>query len=266
MMGKRGNNVGWIKKLLAMLCAAILWCSAGLAEDVHTQFVYGQSEMGRDLVCHRVGRSDAKYSMLLLFGVHGFEDAFDRDGEVLARIAQQLISHYETHTEELGGFCLYVIPTANPDGLIDGVSNEGFGRSNANGIDVNRDFSSDWSQNTKTRNRTGDAPFSTAEARAIRDLVLEVKPTYAMDVHGWAECSYGNGKMAVLMAEPFDFEVQKLRGGGMACAWLNTVTKESMLLELPPDPDLETYVTENSRRMIEGLNAWLDYSQSVYLK
>ena len=106
-------------------------------------------------------------------------------------------------------------------------------------------------------------PFSTAEARAIRELVLEVGPDYAIDVHGWAECSYGNGKLAEYMGDAFNCNVSWLRGGGMACAWLNTVTRESMLLELPKNPDLDGYVTENAARMVEGLNAWIARCDSL---
>ncbi len=257
------DQVRSLLKGIALACLALIWAAGMcLAEEMaenplHMQFVYGQSELGRDLVCHRVGQQDAQEAMLLVFGVHGYEDAFDRDGEVLIKIAERLIAHYEQNAEELHTFCLYVIPCANPDGLIEGTTWEGFGRCNANGIDINRDFSSDWSQSFESRNKTGRAPFATAEARAIRDLVMEVKPKYAMDVHGWRERTYGNGKMAQIFAEPFDFEVNRLCGGGMLCAWLNTMTRESMMLELPPEPDLEEYVVRNGDKLIEGVNAWL---------
>lgn len=230
---------------------------------MHTQFVYGQSEMGRELICHRVGRTDAEKSLLMVFGVHGFEDAFDHDGEVLVMIAKRIIEHYEQNLQELQSFCLYLVPSANPDGLMDGTTQEGFGRCNANGIDINRDFSSDWSRQTASRNRTGQKPFSTAEACAIRDLVEKVEPDYAMDVHGWCQLSFGNGKMAKIFAEPFGFEVRRLCGGGMLCAWLNTVTQEAMLIELPPEPNKDEYVVSTSDRLIEGINAWVEYCKAL---
>jgi len=258
-----------ICRIAALLCAAVLCLgsSVGLAEkpaeeaSLHTQFVYGQSELGRDLICHRVGSADAVGSILMVFGVHGFEDAFERDGEVLAMIAERLMAHYEENVEELRSFCLYLIPSANPDGLQEGTSQEGFGRNNANGIDINRDFPVDWSLKTKSRNKTGRTPFSTAEARAIRDLVYEIKPDYAMDIHGWCELSFGNGKMAQFFAEPFDLEVKRLCADGMLCAWLNTVTRESMMIELPPDPNKDAYVIQTSEGLIEGVNAWVEHCE-----
>lgn len=249
----------WI--VLILMLAVCFAAGAAIAQEtaIHTQFVYGQSELGRDLICHRVGSADASSSILIVFGVHGFEDAFDHDGEVLKRIAESMISHYARKVEELQDFCLYIIPSANPDGLIEGTTQYGFGRCNANGLDINRDFPFDWAKNTETRNLTGKAPFSTAEARAIRDLVEAVKPTYGVDVHGWKEAAYGNRKMAEVFAKPFQFEVKRLSTEGMLCAWLNSITEEAILIELPPVPDKEAYVTENSARLIEGVNAWVEY-------
>ena len=158
--------------MAALFWLTVLFCAASRtsvaqasAETLHTQFAYGQSELGRDLVCHRIGKADAETSLLMVFGIRGFEDAFERDGEVLAMIAEHIMAYYEKNVEELRSFCLYVIPTANPDGLLEGTTTDGFGRCNANEIDINRDFSVDWSKKTLDRIRTGERPFSTAEDR-----------------------------------------------------------------------------------------------------
>jgi len=251
-------------KRMALICLiALLYAGSSLClaqgTVVHTQFVYGQSESGRNLICHRVGREDASRSILMVFGVHGFEDAFDHDGEVLQMIAESIISHYASHAEELQDFCLYIIPSANPDGLIDGTTKDGFGRCNANGLDINRDFPFDWKENTTSRNQTGQEPLSTAEARAICDLVETIHPDYGIDVHGWKKGSYGNGKMAEIFAMPFRFKVKRLSTEGMLGAWLHSETDEGILIELPPEPDKEDYVTDNTARLMEGLNAWMAY-------
>ena len=74
-----------IQRWLALICLIVLLgLGNSLAETASYQsFVYGQSELGRDLICHQVGSEDAEQSILIVFGVHGFEDAFDHDGEVL---------------------------------------------------------------------------------------------------------------------------------------------------------------------------------------
>lgn len=252
---KRSQRLFILVCLLIFLYKGSSAASTAVAE-FHSSLVYGYSELGRDLICHRIGRPESTQSLLMVFGIHGFEDAFDHDGEVLKQIAESLISHYTANTGELGNLCLYIVPCANPDGLIDGTTHQGFGRCNANEIDVNRDFPFNWIESAIPRNQTGETPFATAESRAIRDLVEMIQPTYGMDIHGWKEASYGNGDMAEVFAKPFRFEIKRLSTEGMLCAWLNSITEEAILLELPPFPDFDDYVTQNSARLIEGVNAW----------
>lgn len=246
------------QKGMALLCALIWMFGMHGTCQAAEKFVYGQSEMGRDLICHRLGSGEEEASLLMIFGIHGFEDAFDHDGEVLTMIAQKLIAHYTDHSEELGGFCLYIVPCANPDGLLDGVSKDGFGRCNASGIDINRDFPTYWSENTSSRYRTGKEPFAALETRAIRDLVLEVKPDYALDIHGWAERSFGNGEMTQTFAEALGLKVKRMIRSSMAATWLDTVTQESMLVELPAEPNNDEYVARVAEMLVEGMNNWTE--------
>lgn len=246
-------------KIKGMLCLLILlWSFAAGAEEMPRQFVYGTSEMGKELVCHVIGDENAERSLLMIFGVHGFEDDYPRDGQVLRLIAEEVIAHYEAAPDTLADCCLYVVPSANPDGLLDGKTQNGFGRCNAKGLDINRDFPVNWKKRTDDRNKTGDEPFSTAEARAIRSLVEQVTPTWAMDVHGWINASYGDGAMARTFAKPFKFTVKQPVSGGMLCSWLSTVTEEAIMLELPFSPNEGRYVRENSQRLIEGIDAWVE--------
>ena len=251
----------WI--MLAVLLATLFTAAVCCAEEtaVHTQFTYGQSEMGRDLICYRIGTQDAARSMLMVFSVHGFEDAYPHDGKVLTMIAENLIAHYSKNVQELQDFCLYIIPCANPDGLIDGTTHNGFGRCNANGYDINRDFPFDWEYDDTDRNRTGETPLVTAEARAICSLAEAIQPTYGVDVHGWKNAAYGNGRMAEQFAAPFRFKVKRLSTQGMLGAWLHSITNESILMELPPDPNEHEYVTENSEKFIQAINRWIAYCQ-----
>lgn len=245
-----------IKRLFCALL--LLWTiSAAAEEPLCRQFIYGKSEMGRELVCYAVGDESAEKSLLIIFGVHGFEDDYPHDGQVLRLIGEAVIAHYAAVPDSLAAYCLYIVPAANPDGLLDGKTQNGFGRCNANGLDINRDFPVNWKKRTDDRNKTGDEPFSTAEARAIRSLVEEQEPTWAIDVHGWINASYGYGRMARTFAKPFRFIVKQPVSGGMLCTWLSTVTQEAIMLELPYSPNEGRYVLENSARLIEGIDAWL---------
>ena len=239
--------------LLVILCLFLLSGSSARCEA----FVFGTSESGRDLVCHTIGSADAPCSILLTFAVHGFEGARDHDGEVLVEIAQNLIDHYSTHPESLSGYALHIIPCVNPDGLLDGTGEETVGRLNAKGIDINRDFPERWTRKTIAKNRTGDAPFATAEARAVRDLTGKLKPTYAVDVHGWINGVYGDKALCRAFHEAFGFPIRVFSDGGMLAQWMDTVTEGAVMVELPHRPGRENYAADQTEKMIEALDTWM---------
>lgn len=240
-------------KRLLLLILCLLWMVPALAED---GFVFGASEQGRDLVVHQVG--DGEAAALMVFGVHGFEDKYDRDGQVLADIAHELLKLCRQDPSVLNGHSLYVVPCLNPDGLTQGKSENGFGRCNANGLDINRDFPVEWTRKTTARNRTGDAPFATAEARALRDLVQTIRPVCAVDVHGWINGVYGQADMAACFQEAFGFEYRTYRGGGMLAQWLEQETGAAVMVELPANPYPDDFVSTCAQRLLQGLSAWLN--------
>lgn len=236
---------------LAVLLALLVSCAQ--AES----FVFGQTELGRDLECVRLGRADAPRSILMVFAIHGFEGARDRDGEVLVEIAHRVIRHYEENPRELDGFALYIVPCANPDGLAVGVAEDDVGRLNANGININRDFPQKWRKIGSPRDRTGEEPFTTAEARSIRDLVAQIRPTYGIDVHGWINGVYGDYDFAHAFWESFGFPIREISGSGMLVQWMQTQMEAAIMIELPHRPGREGYVDDNAPRLIEGLNLWM---------
>ena len=238
----------WIMLVLALLCLP-LWAQA------EHRFVYGKSELGRDLVCVRTGQEDGK-AFLMTFAVHGFEDAEDHDGRYLVQIAERVIAHFDQHPEDLMGHALCVVPCVNPDGAEEGTSKQGFGRANANGIDINRDFPEKWTYKTTARYRTGDAPFATAEARALRDLVQAIRPAWAADVHGWINRVYGDRALAKCFRSAFGFKYHNYSGGGMLSQWMGTQTEAAVLVELPDRPGREGYVEKNAQKLIEALKMW----------
>lgn len=260
----------WVILLLFIMAACFSFTTAeeppqyeAEVTSLHEAFVYGTSELGLELICHRIGSLDATQSLLIVFGVHGFEDDFNHDGEVLRLIAEKVIEHYANQPELLGDFCLYIVPSANPDGLIDGKTKDGFGRCNALGLDINRDFPVKWKKSNNVRTKTGEAPFSSSEARAIRDLVEDVKPAYGIDVHGWIRAAYGDGVMAEVFAKPFKFSVRAAVSGGMLFQWLDEVTEEAIMIELPFSPNKKKYVNDNSERLIQGIDAWIRYCSTA---
>lgn len=245
-----------LRRFLVLLLLLLLG-RCGLCEEPSTasctEIIYGTSESGRNLICQQIGDASAEDALLLCFAVHGFEDAYDHDGEVLRLIADHVTDYFCANPQQLGSLCLYVIPTANPDGLIDGTSKDAFGRCNAKGLDINRDFPAGWREDYRVRYKTGSKPFASAEARAIRDLVQSISPAYAVDIHGWIDAVYGDGALSDLLSQSFDMRIKTIRSGGTLTQWLDSLGIDAALLELPPDPNEEDYVIQNSEKLIDAI-------------
>ena len=157
-------------------------------------FQYGTSTLGRALTCWCLSPETWDRTVLLNFEIHGFEDEYERDGAVLVALAHELIETFSFQSD-LHGCRLLVIPECNPDGLEAGTTNNGFGRCNAEEIDLNRDFDASHIAYTCPRNYS-PAPFSAVESRAMRDLVLRCHPAVVIDFHGWENCTIGSSALA----------------------------------------------------------------------
>ena len=161
---------------------------------VCTAFRYGSSTLGRDLVCWSIQQGEYSRTLLLNFEIHGWEDEYATDGQLLVDLGNALVKYF-SEAADLEGCRLLIIPSCNPDGLEEGTTNNGFGRCNANGIDLNRDFDASHQVYTSARNYT-TAPFSAVETQAMRDLVLASSPSVVIDFHGWENCTIGSADLA----------------------------------------------------------------------
>lgn len=157
-------------------------------------FRYGKSVQGRDLVCWSICQEGYSRTILLNFEIHGWEDSYAADGQLLVDLGNNLVKNYREY-EDLKGCRLLIIPSANPDGLAEGTTNNGFGRCNANGVDLNRDFDANHQVSTESRNYT-EYPFSAQESQALRDLVWAASPEIVIDFHGWQNFTLGSSELA----------------------------------------------------------------------
>lgn len=161
-----------------------------------TYKIIGYSYLGTAIQSCEISPPKYNNTMLLTFAVHGFDDGWNNDGAALEQIGTDIIKEFCEHPEMLKETRLIIIPCVNPDGVKYGRSSNGFGRCNAQGIDINRDFDYYWRPCSNSRYRTGNAPFSTPEARSVRDVVLKEKPDIIIDFHGWLACTYGDAEIA----------------------------------------------------------------------
>ena len=214
--------------------------------------VYGQSGAGRNLMSYRFGHGDNV--IVLGFAIHGYEDNWTRDGEALVYTAGQLMQRLDQNmdTVEDWGWSVYVLPCMNPDGLLDGYTNNGPGRCTTTyykngslaatwGVDMNRSFPTAWSQRTSDRNWTGSAPLACKESQALAQFVQNVKGSgtnLCIDTHGWMSqiiTSNGYSKLYDVFKARFPGNTYANcnNGGGYFTAYTASLGYASCLFEFP---------------------------------
>ena len=204
---------------------------------------YGTSGLGRPLYVTAMEVPRPTKKVLVTFEIHGWEDDYARDGQVLVNTGDAAISYFTAHPNELKTTSLYVVSSSNPDGLIEGWTNNGPGRTQISlGVDINRDFDYNWIRQTNARNKTL-TPFSSPEARALQSLVLGVRPNDVIDIHGWLNTSYGSPELCRYFQQSLGISYSGGLSGapGYFTAWATMYAQRTALIELAnprtsPDP------------------------------
>lgn len=206
--------------LLAVLVWVFLW-----RRDRVEHGVAGHSVEGRPI--HFSVHGDGPRVVLFMASIHGSEGAGTPLLEEMAR-------HLQKNPDTLRGATAILLPVANPDGLARGD------RLNIHGVDLNRNFPADNRRDTK---RSGLAPLSEPESRALHALILARQPDVIVSIHQPLHCVDWDGPpetldLAILLANGCGLPVKKLgaRPGSLG-AWFGEVLGRPILtLELPRHP------------------------------
>lgn len=194
---------------------------------------YGTSEEGKPLNAYKLG--SGSNVLFAVFAQHGFEDGWAADGIELVKVANNLIS-------ELGGngnlskWTIYVIPSANPDGLLDGYTNNGHGRCTFYGTDMNRSHNtSTLAYYTDSRNKTNNRAD---EVVALEDFVKSRKSSEGqnvlLDVHGWENSTLGDPTISKYFGNALGLRHVSDGGStGYLITWGAQNNIASVLVELP---------------------------------
>ena len=218
-----------------------------------TSFRFGRSVLGRDLVCWSIHQGECSRTILLNFAIHGWEDSYAADGQLLVDLGNALVEHY-SQSEDLQNCHLLIVPCANPDGIAEGITKDGFGRCNADGIDLNRDFDANHVVNTNPRNYT-PAPFSGVESQALRDLVWAAEPDIVIDFHGWLNYTIGDSELAEVFSTYVGLNHKNeltTSANGYFSYWAQLQGAEALLVEFK---DTDNIVCENVVQAIDQLIA-----------
>jgi protein MpaA len=148
--------------------AAVTTLGPGPGLPTASRIVVGHSVLGRRITAVRYGDRDSPRKALVVGNIHGDEPQGLRVGRAI-----------RDRRDRIEGVDLWVIDSVNPDGL------RAHRRQNAHGVDLNRNFSVKWRRNGSpgARYYGGPRPFSEPETRAVRELVLRLRPTVTIWYH-----------------------------------------------------------------------------------
>jgi protein MpaA len=173
-----------------------LWPLFGETERVAVEHQFlGTSVEKRPIECMILGNGDDV--VLILATIHGDEPAG-------TKLVYKLSEHIQKNPHLLEERKVLLVPIVNPDGM------KNFTRSNARGIDLNRNFS--------TKNRvnnliSGQTPLSEPESQILEELILEYKPNRIISIHQPFGCIDYDGPaedLANMIAARTDLPVEKL--------------------------------------------------------
>jgi hypothetical protein len=132
----------------------------------------GSSVEGREIVVRGnvflETRGNSEGGTLLIGGMHGDEVA------TIFLLEDFLVRH---PVADKAGDSVAILPVANPDGYVR------HSRYNARGVDLNRNFDTNWS--SESLEPSGPAPWSEPESCALRDFILAWRPKRIVSLH-WA--------------------------------------------------------------------------------
>ncbi|MCE1178567.1 MAG: DUF2817 domain-containing protein [Micrococcales bacterium] len=141
--------------------------SAGTRAAAPAPVRIGTSVRGRAINAYRIGNPTAARKRVIIGQLHGNEKAG-------YTAAWRLINGSRPTNLDL-----WVIPTANPDGYAANT------RGNAHGVDINRNFSTNWAYVYRpgAGYYQGPRPWSEPETRAVRDFLHRIQPWEAAVLH-----------------------------------------------------------------------------------
>ncbi|MGL4453489.1 MAG: M14 family zinc carboxypeptidase [Sarcina sp.] len=228
-----------------------------------TKVQYGTSGLGRPLYYYKIG--NGKKQLLMDFAIHGYEDSWVQDGYVLTQIAEYLIknlSKQDITNKGLEGWSVYIIPSSNPDGLLDGYTNNGPGRTEVEKkIDINRDFSGPgFEVESNSRNKTGKEPFSAPETKALANLIDKLSSKGQLivtDTHGWLDFTKGNASVAKYFDQEFNLKNQVIHKyfGGYLVGYAKMKGARELLIELPDPSSPQNAIKEQyNEKMLKAVD------------
>lgn len=173
------------------------------------RILLGRSVEGRPIWAYRRGNPQAERVVVVVGQMHGDEPA----GVVTARSIRDRL---QISNRAL----VWVVPTMNPDGLAHDS------RYNANGVDLNRNWPTNWQPGSTA----GSGPVSEPETQAMLSFLKRVDPTFVASMHQPFKVigrSDKNMRYVRRLADQLDLPIQRISIGdctGSDCPPVPTMT------------------------------------------
>jgi protein MpaA len=169
-VGPRHRTALAVSALTAVL-VTIVGPSAGAttrvtSDVVTTREVVGQSVEGRPIVAIHRAVPGATRTVLVIGCIHGNEQA-----------GMRVVRMLRDRANLPADLDLWLVPTVNPDGVAADR------RTNAHGVDLNRNFSYHWRPTSRGLTWSGPKPLSEPESVALRALQLRLNPVLTIVFH-----------------------------------------------------------------------------------
>jgi protein MpaA len=221
------------------------------------EIVIGSSVRGQPIMLHvfggaAAGAGGATGGTLVVAAIHGDEPS-------AVFVGHMLVEYLREHPEQVGAGAVGVIDLANPDGVATRT------RTNANGVDCNRNFPArNWRATPRGRLYAGPAPVSEPETRAVIEAMAMLRPSRVVSIHSPLRCNNYDGpaparELAQLMARHNSYPVQPSVGyatPGSFGSWAGTDQRVPVVtLELPPRTPGERAWQENREALLAVLRA-----------
>jgi protein MpaA len=157
----------------------------------------GTSVKGEPISMHVFG--DGPNVTLVFAAIHGDEPS-------AAFVGQRLLEQLQEQPDLARGCTIALIALANPDGVAART------RTNANGVDCNRNFpASNWKRTPRGRFHAGTRPASEPETLAVMKAIDLTKPARIVSIHSGLRCNNYDGPaeaLAALLARHNGYPVQ----------------------------------------------------------
>lgn len=167
--------------------------------DFGNKINYGTTQKGKNMFYYKAGTGSNH--LFLIFAQHGWEDGLNPDGSlahgdgnILVRIAKNFMQRFNNNKDLISkanilkNWTIYVFPGINLDGIVNGNTNNGFGRCFKNGIDPNRSWPGKFKIYTDPRNCTGNTYLGAQELQNLYNVLtsnIGNGENVLLDIHGW---------------------------------------------------------------------------------